>query len=136
MFGLFKSATAAFAKSTFDADFKTLKGLSPEGQLRVYRTIGPVINNTLDKMETMASQELSEHLYFNTNVAKELRHIAIKNGARDKTHVEWLAAAVAESFYNCMRTSPDNMLHAVHQIMPWLMFIEALQDNEDLDSGA
>lgn len=130
MFGFLKAGASALMRSSFDSDFSAVKELNHEDQLKIYRKIGPVISTTLDKMESMSDLEFAEHLSMNANVAQRLRHIAVSNGAKDKSAPEWLAAALAESFYNCMRNSTENGLYAIHQIMPWVMFMGAFAGDD------
>ena len=115
--------------SEFDGDFATLHNLSVDSQIKIYRILKPEINSFFVQLEALNDDEkLTTALLTNlSQKAKEKRNQAVRQGAKDKTDINWLSAALLEHLYNSVLSGENFAIqHIGGSINGWMQGMDMI----------
>jgi len=115
--------------SEFDGDFVTLHNLSVDSQIKIYRILKPEINSFFVQLEALNDDEkLTSALLTNlSQKAKEKRNQAVRQGAKDKTDINWLSAALLEHLYNSVLSGENFAIqHIGGSINGWMQGMDMI----------
>ena len=116
--------------SEFDGDFAVLHNLSNDSQIEIYRTLKPEINSFFVRLEALNDdEELITTLLSNLSQrAKEKRNQAVRRGAKDKTDINWLSAALLEHLYNSVLSGDNSAIqHIGGSVNEWSKKISTIE---------
>ncbi len=115
--------------SEFDADFSVLHNLSVDSQIKIYRMLKPEIDSFFAQFEKLNDNEkLTTALLTNLSQrAKEKRNQAVRQGAIDKTNINWLSAALLEHLYNSILSGDNSAIqHIGGSINGWMQGMDMI----------
>jgi hypothetical protein len=115
--------------SEFDADFSVLHNLSVDSQIKIYRMLKPEIDSFFAQFEKLNDNEkLTTALLTNLSQrAKEKRNQAVRQGALDKTNINWLSAALLEHLYNSILSGDNSAIqHIGGSINGWMQGMDMI----------
>lgn len=114
-----------FLLQEFDADFDILAKLPIKSQITIFKKINPDIDCLFKQMESLSQATLLSIVSSLAQTAKDNRNQALRQGALDKTDINWMSSALLEHTYNSILSGDiTTAQHISKKLMGWMNAIE------------